>query len=334
MADTAPLLAVERAITVGAASLPVEVISGCRAAVLAHQGEDGGFRGRAGGSNGWYTDFAVRVLALAGGADASLQRASTWLSAPREPPRDAVAALDQVQTALRLAAAGQRAMIDPVAALRTVMAQRVTGGGFAHPGTAETSAYQTFVADCVLELLGRGLPDWRDAVSKVSALQRADDGFADRPGDGTGQTNATAAALAFLAMHESLTEEMRERAVAFLTRAQTPDGGLNAHPGLDRGDLLSTFSGLWTLAAIDSLDRLRLGDVARFVSGLRLDAGGFRAGLADVETDPEYTSHGLCVLALLHQHAAGGTPSPAGGLLDRISRSRLARRAYWLAVGR
>ena len=64
-------------------------------------------------------------------------------------------------------------------------------------------------------------------------------------------------------------------------------------------DLLSTFTGAWTLHQLGALDRLDTAAVRRYAEGLEVPGGGFRGGLWDDHTDVEYTFYGLGTLALL-----------------------------------
>jgi geranylgeranyl transferase type-2 subunit beta len=63
-------------------------------------------------------------------------------------------------------------------------------------------------------------------------------------------------------------------------------------------DLLSTFTGCWTLARLGALDRLHGEQVYRYALSLQLAEGGFHGGLWDEGTDVEYTFYGLGTLAL------------------------------------
>ena len=64
-------------------------------------------------------------------------------------------------------------------------------------------------------------------------------------------------------------------------------------------DLLSTFTGLFTLVELDEESRLQLDRLAYFISQLKAKDGGFCAAIWDTDTDVEYTFYGLGSLALL-----------------------------------
>ncbi|OPZ85901.1 MAG: Prenyltransferase and squalene oxidase repeat protein [bacterium ADurb.Bin429] len=159
------------------------------------------------------------------------------------------------------------------------------------------NAYSFFLAALCAEMRDEPFPDQEAAVGRLRALHRDDGGFAGQLGETSGQTNATAAALGALALWDHL--EASDAAVtAFLAGMQAEDGGLRAHAAIAAGDLLSTFTGLLTLATLGKMAALRLGDLGRFTRALACPDGGFR-GVADDDADIEYTFYGLGTLALL-----------------------------------
>src|SRR5205085_279592 len=86
--------------------------------------------------------------------------------------------------------------------------------------------------------------------------------------------------------------------IEFLAQMPGMDGGMRANDRVPLSDLLSTFTGCWTLAQLGGLDRIDLRQVAEFAHAVELPEGGFRGGLWDEATDVEYTFYGLGVLAL------------------------------------
>lgn len=325
----------ERLLLRGVAALPVALRESCLAAVLAHQEADGGFRGRDGAADDWYTDFAVRVLALTAGADDARQRASAWLAQRTTRPIDIAAAHARANAAFALNLLGQRTPL-AVSAIRAVLAAQTVPGGYALPGERRPSVSQGFLADHTWRLLGRPLPDRQQVIATVLAQQRTDGGFADSGADSASQGNATAAALTFLARHQAL-EPAADRATAFVAALQADDGGLRAHAGLPQGDLLATFTGVWALATCGRLDRPRLGDLGRFVQACR-NNHGFGACPGDPGSDPEYVFYGLATLGLLAARAGCGTarsrPWPGlRGLRGMLLAWPSTRRLGWRLIG-
>ena len=250
--------------------------------VLEKQQPDGGFPGRRGVSDLYYTDFALRLLTLLQYEGPAISHVGTYLSSLREPT-DVVTLFNYLHAA-RLSGV----------ALPGDNARRVLARGNA------ISAYRTFLAALCSEILGDDMP--RVPQSEILRLQCPDGGFSDTPGETQGQTNATAAAVAVLRLHESLDEATAARACRFLAQMQGEDGGLRAHATAGESDLLSTFTGLLTLLGMDIATDINLAAIARFTRALACPTGGFRACPSDDEPDIEYAYYGMATLALLRAH--------------------------------
>jgi geranylgeranyl transferase type-2 subunit beta len=115
-------------------------------------------------------------------------------------------------------------------------------------------------------------------------------------------TNPTAAAVGVLQLAggAGLTPEVREGVIGFLAEMPSDfEGGLRANGRIPAADLLSTFTGTWTLHQLGGLDRIDAAAARDYARSLEVPAGGFRGGLWDDRTDVEYTFYGLGALALL-----------------------------------
>ena len=77
------------------------------------------------------------------------------------------------------------------------------------------------------------------------------------------------------------------------------EGGLRANNSIPLADLLSTFTGCWTLAQLGALDRIDKAQALIFVRSLELHTGGFKGGIWDEDVDIEYTFYGLGALTIL-----------------------------------
>src|SRR5262249_55193840 len=111
-------------------------------------------------------------------------------------------------------------------------------------------------------------------------------------------TNPTAAAVGLLQIADALDDETRTGVTEFLVGLASIDGGLQANERAPLADLLSTFTGAWTLAELGALERRDIARRVAFARGCALATGGFRGGLWDERVDVEYTFYGLGVLAL------------------------------------
>src|SRR5205814_7761677 len=109
----------------------------------------------------------------------------------------------------------------------------------------------------------------------------------------------TAAGVGLLQILGELDETARQGTADFLAALPSPfEGGLRANDRIPAADLLSTFTGGWTLDQLGAADRLDWAKVRSYAEECERPIGGFRGGLWDDRTDVEYTFYGLGTLAL------------------------------------
>lgn len=276
-------------------------------AVRRFSGPDGGFRGRHGNSDSYYTDFAVRLFDLAGAPTQEFEQVAGFLRT-LPPESDLVHLFGRLNSARVLRKHGI-VVKDTVDVGEVFSRQRAEGGGFAHPGRGEPSAYLTFLAALSCEISGAAFPAGDQAVAALRGLRKPDGGFSDTPGETLAQASTTAAAVAALGLLGAVDVQETAQAALYLAGLQTPDGGIRAHREAPGADLLSTFTVLTGLAGLRALDLVQLAPIGRFVLGLRLSEGGFCGSPADPEYDVEYTYYGVGSLCLLQAHLNGKKPS-------------------------
>lgn len=268
----------------------VRFVAGCQQA-------DGGFRGRQGGSDLYYTDFAVRVLSFLAPEHAGVSHAANYVANPSRPPRGTIECFNVLNVS-RLLAIGLA--LDPSPLLDQVRECLLPHGGFARSvGDQRTSAYHTFLGSLCFQMLAVDMPVPGLAIGAIEAQRQPDGGFVELAGQTTSQTSATAAAVAFLMMHDAISPQATAESAQFLAGMQSPDGGLRPHAAVEGGDLLSTFTGLLTLAALDGLHQIDLSGVARFLRSVAHPDGGFVSCVGDDTADVEYAYYGVGTLALL-----------------------------------
>jgi geranylgeranyl transferase type-2 subunit beta len=278
--------------------------------LLAAQRPDGGFAGRLGGSDIYYTMFALRSAELLLPADEGLWRgAAQYARSLSAAPRDMIECFCLLYIR-RLAGerAGTGRNDEGRAEIMEVVARsRAADGGYARFPGGEATVYHTFLAALCAELSESDFSGAAEAVTFIHSRRCADGGYADSAqGGGEGATNPTAAALALLTLSGvAQAPRLCERAAEFLASMQRPEGGFAACAGAPEPDLLSTFTASVALAGIGSLGRANLAPMARFAHSLQASRGGFRACAGDAAPDVEYTYYGLGTLALLAE-AAGG----------------------------
>jgi geranylgeranyl transferase type-2 subunit beta len=283
----------------------------CHTAYLAAcQNPDGGFPGREGGSDLYYTGFALRGLAVLDALTPEIANQAADFLRLRLTQKASVVdffsllyscALVQLGGGPDVLAASPSDWPDRVAA--TLETFRTPDGGYGKSvGDRAASTYHSFLVLLCYQLLGRDLPDTERLKAFVESRRREDGGFVEIASMRRGGTNPTAAAVGILQILAATPEQFHAEAqsvIPFLTGMASPEGGLRANARAPFADLLSTFTGVWTLEQLNALDRLDVNSLRSYVQALELPSGGFRAGLWDNRADVEYTFYGLGVVALV-----------------------------------
>jgi geranylgeranyl transferase type-2 subunit beta len=280
------------------------------------QNADGGFPGREGGSDLYYTSFALRALAALDALEPErLERAAGYLRGCLTRPASVIDLFSLLYSCLIVQAGGGPDVLadsPPDWPERVVEALERFGtadGGYGKTaGAASGSTYHTFLVGLAYQLLNRPLPRPDEAVRFVRGRQRDDGGFVEIAPMKRSGTNPTAAAVGLLQLvadsggrplAEILPPETAARVINFLAGMPSQEGGLRANDRVPLADLLSTFTGCWTLWQLGGQQRVDRAEIRGFVESLELATGGFRAGLWDDQADVEYTFYGLGTMALV-----------------------------------
>lgn len=300
-----------RKLTDGLASLPAEARERHVAYLRAAQRPDGGWAGREGESDLYYTAFALRGLAVLDALDGDpADRASEYLRGSLGQHASVVDFFSLLYACVLLQVAGAA---DPLADAPANWPERVAatleslatpdGGYQKMPGGATASTYHTFLVALCYEVLGRSLPRPGPVRDLVLSRRRDDGGFVEVTAMRRSGTNPTAAAIGLLELvaPETLAPEaeLHKTVTAFLLESVGEDGGLRANSRVPLSDLLSTFTGAWTLHQLGCFDRLPLGPLRRFLKETERAEGGYTAGFWDAGHDVEYTFYGLGTRALV-----------------------------------
>jgi len=294
-------------LSTGLAALPADVRARHGQYLLAAQRDDGGFAGREGGSDLYYTGFALRGLALLGelyGPPA--EKAAGFLRSRLGGQESIVdffslvygAALLETAAGIDIFAQTGPAWKANVASLLETF-RRPDGGYAKGPEGTASSTYHTFLVLLCLELAERQPPEPEKIVAFLQS-QRADEGgFREIRASKRAGTNPTAAAISALRMLGALDEPTRQDTLDFLAEMQTDEGGLRANTRIPIADLLSTFTGFLTLQDLGGADEINIAAVLQFVRSLAREEGGFHGAAWDTAHDVEYSFYGLGCLGLL-----------------------------------
>ncbi len=294
-------------LTLGASQLPEEITEPQAEYVLSRQRDDGGWSGREGESDIYYTSFALRTLAILGLLDGKVaEQAAGFLKSKLNSHETIVDLLSLVYSVKLIDAACSLDAFSDVssnwsARLAELLASlRRSDGGFSKSLEGQAgSTYQTFLVLLCLELIDEPCPQAEQAAAFLISQRQEDGGFLEiRVGKRAG-ANPTAAAVAALRILDQLDDQTANAAAEFLTELQTDEGGFQANTRIPLPDLLSTFTATVTLADVELLDSIDLHGVRRYVDSMRQSDGGFRGFEFDPGDDVEYTFYGLGTLALL-----------------------------------
>ena len=292
----------------GLASMAVDRQMRHRNWILSQQQEDGGWGGRLGESDLYYTSFAVRGLGMLGGmTSVECSRVADYLRRFEWQQLGVIDLMNWLFTILAIQAAGGEDLLEPAdhdwprqVADRLESLRREDGGYAKSEQGARGSTYHSFLVTLTYELLGMQPPKPQALIQFLYNHQRDDGGFVEIALAKHSGTNPTAAAVATLSIVGGLDDPLRSDVREFLASIWTIEGGFQANSRITMADVLSTFTGLLTTHELDIDDLVSEQLIERFLTEwLELPPGGFRAAAWDHEADVEYTFYGLGCLALL-----------------------------------
>jgi geranylgeranyl transferase type-2 subunit beta len=274
---------------------------------LAAQRDDGGFAGREGGSDLYYTGFALRGLAVLGELYGPVaQRAASFLRNRLTGKESVVDFLSLIYGAKILdAAAGIDIFASLAATWRAAVADaleqlRRPDGGYAKAAEGvASSTYNSFLVLLCHQLLELPTPAPEKIVTFILSQRGDDGGFREIRASKRGGVNPTAAAIGALRILAAIDEPVRQDTIEFLAEQQTDEGGLRANSRIPFADLLSTFTGSLTLLDLGALHEIDAARAAAYARSLEREAGGFQGFVLDPAHDVEYTFYGLGALAIL-----------------------------------
>jgi len=275
--------------------------------ILSKQMSDGGFRGREGDSDLYYTSFAVRSLWMLDGLKPKLlDQVSGYLRCHSLEDMNVVDLVSWLYTALAIQLAGGDDLfsstrnIDPAKLFRNLEELRRDDGGYAKSREGSLgSTYRSFLVTLLYELFDREIPQKNSLIQFIYDRQRDDGGFVEIAPMRQSGTNPTAAATAILQILGHEDEEVRDDVREFLNSVRSDEGGFQANTRILFADGLSTFTGMLTALDWDLKECLRPKPMLAFLTDwLELPTGGFRGASWDDEADVEYTFYGLGCLAL------------------------------------
>jgi geranylgeranyl transferase type-2 subunit beta len=275
--------------------------------LLAAQQADGGFSGREGPSDLYYTSFALRGLAVLGALHGDVADRSTSFLQQRLQGEASIvdffsliyaAALIESAAGIDIYAGADRDWPDRVADQLELL-RRDDGGYAKAPEGVASSTYHSFLVLLCRQLVKRPVASPDKLVEFLYSQQADEGGFREIRVSKRAGTNPTAAAIAALQILDALDDETRQRTADFLADMQTDEGGLRANTRIPIADLLSTFTGLLTLGDLAALEMIDDAAALRYARSLQQPCGGFFGAAWDEQVDVEYTFYGIGTCALI-----------------------------------
>ena len=275
-----------------------------RAYFLAALDQNGGFRGRKGSGDLYYSAFALRGLFFLGVLDDAklLPQVADFLE--QQLQRDELNPAEILSwtfcATLVYTIQGKELPPAQIADIleRWECFRRPDGCFAASDKSAFSSTYTTFLTAILYELLGETERSRSIPIAPILERQRSDGGFVELLPLQYSGTNPTAAAVGLLTILETpLTE--KSKTVDFLCRCQQSTGGFQAHARIPVSDLLSSFSAVMALYDLNAADQINRAALRSFVTSLRSPDGGFFGVSLDQQSDVEYTFYGMALEAML-----------------------------------
>ena len=279
-----------------------------RSFILSCQQTDGGFGGREGSSDLYYTSFAVRSLGMLGGMSTDEAKSvGQFLAGFTWPELGTIDLMNWLYTALAVQVFGGGDLLEneepdwPKRIADKLEQVRTDDGGYAKSEEgAAGSTYHSFLVTLTYELLGMAPPRPNRLIQFIYDRQRDDGGFVEIAPMKNSGTNPTAAAVGLMSIVGGLDKELCEDIRDFLKETWSAEGGFQANKRIAFADGLSTFTGLLTVQDLNIRNLASDMMIERFISDeLEFPTGGFRGAAWDDQADVEYSFYGLGCLALL-----------------------------------
>jgi len=281
-----------------------------RSFIRSQQQPDGGYSGREGGSDLYYSGFAVRSLGILGGLNPDeAQKISDYLREFSVESLSTIDLLSWLYCALIVQASGGEDLLSSAPAhwntqiAENLEALRTKDGGYAKSEQgALGSTYHSFLVLLIYQLMGLECPRPNQLIQFLFDMQRDDGGFVEIAPMKRSGTNPTAAAVASLQILGAMDPELKEDVRDFLNQVKSAEGGFQANTRIPFADGLSTFTGLLTAEDLELEGLIDKSQVMKFMKEwLEFPTGGFRGASWDEQSDVEYTFYGLGVLAFIDQ---------------------------------
>ncbi|MBC8217992.1 MAG: hypothetical protein H8E73_05955 [Planctomycetes bacterium] len=266
--------------------------------------EDGGFKGRNGRSDLYYTVFGIEAL-LVLNAEIDCERIKTYLRQFGSGDELDFVHLTCLVRCWANISESQNVAVDSSLRdeiLRDIETYRSADGGYSDSADArQGTAYASFLALGAYQDLRADMEDPAALADSLEALRTPDGAYSNDPTMKIGATPVTAAALTIL---HYLDQPIEDESISWLLSQLHPKGGFVAVPvagSYGIPDLLSTATALHALALAGASTNRITEKCLDFLDSLWSTEGAFCGSWADPAGDCEYTYYGLLSLGHLSE---------------------------------
>ncbi|MCA9083831.1 MAG: geranyl transferase [Planctomycetaceae bacterium] len=293
----------------GLRKLAPERLERHREFIRTQQTPEGGYRGREGEADLYYSGFAVRSLMVSGGLESAERTLVTsYLQQFNPLSLSVIDLLSWMYSALAVQASGGDDLLAdvgesfPEQVTERLEQTRTDDGGYAKSDQgAAGSTYHSFMVTLCYEMVGRMPPRPNRLVQFLYDRQRDDGGFVEIAPMRRSGTNPTAAAVALLNKLGRMDRDIAADVAAFLSDVVSTEGGFQANTRIPFADGLSTFTGLLTNQDLGLPELIPHHRILHWLEQhIERPEGGFRGASWDQQADVEYTFYGLGILGLLN----------------------------------
>ena len=297
-------------LAIGASSLDTQSLHCHTKWLHSKQAANGGFAGREGDCDPYYTAFALRALWVAGELSEQVAKNAGSFLRARLHQRESI--IDMISLIFAAAicemSVGEVVLADDdanqkanwksnVAALLESL--RTEDGGYAKtPEGRAGSTYQTFLTTLCYQLIEIPIPDVERIHKFLDSQRHPDGGFLEISAAKRAGVNPTAAAIGTLKALGTLDPKEHRSTIEFLSEMQSDEGGFTANTRIPFADLLSTFTGLLSLIDLDAMQEIDVNAIRRYAQSMQSPDGGFYGFALDQTADVEYSFYGIGTLAL------------------------------------
>lgn len=257
---------------------------------------DGGFKGRDGRSDLYYTVFGLEALIALGGSFPQDRTADFLQKFIKQNDLDLIHLAALIRCYANLLdnnfEKGLRGRF-----IKKIEQFRCKDGGYANKmGLDNGTIYGCFFALAAYQDLQLDMPDYTKVIECIQALSTPEGAFTNNQKIQTGSTNATAAAMTVL---HHLHQPIDKKTGDWLFTQCTSSGGFRAMPAAPIPDLLSTATALHALVIAGFEINAVKDKCLDFIDSLWCSKGAFYGNCTDTTLDCEYTYYGLLALGHL-----------------------------------